>query len=193
MAPVSFYDISIVSYTKALGVLLRILQVAAKHPDVATFIESRLAPDMFPLRLQVRIATRSPVRLAEALAGKKLVPWNEARTNWGQMETSWPELIARVEKTLEILAQFGPDEVESKADEITLPMQVGPEEDGADAFRQVAAAEFTMATGMPETLFHVFITYAILRSKGVDLGKKDILIPLLPDYVLKNHPGAQVV
>ncbi|GFF61887.1 hypothetical protein IFM51744_10822 [Aspergillus udagawae] len=193
MAPVPFYDISIGCYTKALRVLLRILKVASEHPDVASFLDSRLAPDMFPLLLQVRIATRHPVRLVEALTGKQLVPWNEARTNWGQLEKSWPELIARVKKTLEILAQVGPEEAESKADDTKLPMQVGPEENGADAFLQVPAAEFTMATGIPETLFHVYITYAILRSKGVDLGKKDILIPFLPDYVLNDLPGAQVV
>lgn len=190
MAPVPFYDVSIGYYTKALRVLLRILRVAETHPDVATLLEARLYPDMFPLLLQVRIATRHPVRLAETLTGKQLVAWNETGSSWGERETSWPELIARVEKTLWILAQFEPEEVERRADEITLPMQVGPEELGADAFQQVPAAEFTMATGVPETLFHVFIAYAILRSNGVELGKKDVLIPFLPDYVFKNHPGA---
>jgi len=193
MGPVPFYDISIGSYTKALRVLLRILKVASKHPDVATFLDSRLAPDMYPLLLQVRIATRQPVRLAEALTGKQLVPWSETGTNWGQLEKSWPELIARVEKTLEILAQVGPAEAEIKAGDTKLPMQVGPEENGADAFLQMPAAEFTMATGMPETLFHVYITYAILRSKGVNLGKKDILIPFLPDHVLSELPETQAI
>ncbi|RHZ59799.1 uncharacterized protein CDV56_105670 [Aspergillus thermomutatus] len=127
---------------------LRILKVASEHPDVATFLESRLAPDMYPLLLQVRIATRHPVRLAEALTAGE----------------TWPELITRVKKTLEILAQVGPEEAE------------------------IPAAEFTMATGMPETLFHVYITYAILRSKGVDLGKKDVLIPFLPECVLNELP-----
>lgn len=185
MAPVPFFNVSVGYYAKALSVLLRILKVASEHPDVDTFPEARLAPDMFPLLLQVRIATKHPVALAEALTGKDFVVWNEDRTSWGQRETSWPELIARVEKTLDVLGQVSPEEAEDRADEITLPMQVGPETDGADAFRQVPAAEFTMATGLPEVFFHVYMTYAILRSKGVDVGKKDILIPFLPEYIFQ--------
>jgi hypothetical protein len=75
------------------------------------------------------------------------------------------------------------------AETMTLPLQIGPDALGPDAFVHVPAAEFTVANGIPEAVFHVCMTYAILRSRGVDVGKKDILIPFLPEGILEKVAG----
>ncbi|KIA75329.1 hypothetical protein HK57_00208 [Aspergillus ustus] len=192
MAPVSFYDYSIGCYTKALNVLLRILKIASTHAEVNSFLETRLAPDMHPLLFQIRAATRHSVRLVVALNGKDSRTRNEAKDEAGidwdalasSSEITFSDAIAHAEKTLAMLAHISREEVEAKADDIKLPMQVGPDSAGPDAFSNVPAIDYTMANGIPETFFHVFMTYAILRSKGVEIGKKDILIPFLPITIL---------
>ncbi|MCJ1404239.1 hypothetical protein MMC11_007464 [Xylographa trunciseda] len=193
MAPISFYDFSIGNYIKALNVLLRILKTASSYPDVASFLDARLAPDMFPLAKQVRYATRYPITLAEALTGKQLVTWNETRMMWGEEEKAWPELIARVEKTLAMLQGVDPKEAEAKADDTKMPLQVAADSNGAAAFRDIPAADFTMANGLPNVFFHVYMVYAILRSKGVDVGKKDVLISFLPGYIMDELVRKQAV
>ncbi|KAH8777802.1 hypothetical protein F5883DRAFT_544077 [Diaporthe sp. PMI_573] len=202
MSSVAFYDISIGYYAKAMTVLLGILKTASAHPDVASFLDARLAPDMYPLASQVRIATKPPVALVEALAGKELVAWWDEKlvgdrddspfvSVWGERERSWPELIARVEKTLEMLKDVDAKKANAEADEKTLPLQIAPESLGAAAFRSIPAVDFTLANGLPNVFFHVFMTYAILRSKGIDVGKKDVLIPFLPEYILEELFGKQ--
>jgi len=191
MAPVPFYDISIGYYIKTLSALLRILQVASTHPDVASFFDTRLAPDMFPLSKQVQYATRYPVALAEALTGQQLVSWNETRTMWGEQEKAWPELIVRVEKALAILKGVDPKEAEAKADDTTMKLQIGPASDGPKAVRDIPAVDFTMAQGLPNVFFHVYMAYALLRSKGVVVGKKDVLLPFVPGYIMDEMMGKQ--
>ncbi|KAI0179581.1 hypothetical protein GGR52DRAFT_312545 [Hypoxylon sp. FL1284] len=154
MAPIPFYDISIGYYTKALSVLLRILQHVSARPDVDALLYERLAPDMFPLEQQVRWATRGPVSLISALTGKPLTIWDEKQVS-DETEKTWPWLIAGVEKTLASLKDISPEEVAAKADDTMLPLQIGPDSDGPDAFRPIAAADFTLANGLPNVFFHV--------------------------------------
>ncbi|GAQ11444.1 hypothetical protein ALT_8765 [Aspergillus lentulus] len=131
--PLPFYDISIGYYTKSPPVSPSHSRVASEHPEVATFQNPGLPP------LCIRYYFRS-----------KSLPDN--LVSW-----SWLELIVRVKKTLGILAEAGPEEAESKSDDTKLPMQVGPEENGAHAFLQVPHPESSVATGLPETLCNTYI------------------------------------
>ncbi|KAL4757006.1 uncharacterized protein BDW70DRAFT_163975 [Aspergillus foveolatus] len=90
---------------------------------MATFLSVRLALGMYPLIIQVRIATWHPVRLVKALmTGQELVSRDNIET-----ETNYSSLSAE-----------------------EIPMQGGPNEVCNDAFRPVLAAGFTMVPGMPE-------------------------------------------
>ncbi|KAL5047692.1 hypothetical protein BDW71DRAFT_206061 [Aspergillus fruticulosus] len=163
---IPFYDLSIGLYTKALNVPLRIL----KRPQA----------------IQTPDRRQTPNATCHSLGRQDVVPWDENATDLNQVAlTTWTDVTAHVEKTLELLAQVKPEEVETKAPATKLPIQVGPDADGPHAFRDVSAIESTMASGIPETLFHVYVAYAILRNRGVDVGKKDILIPFLPGDALR--------
>ncbi|KAF4627384.1 hypothetical protein G7Y89_g10771 [Cudoniella acicularis] len=186
MASVSFYDYSIGYYTKALNVLLRILKMASSHPDIESFLEARLAPDMLPLLMQIRIATVPPMTLVRALTSNEPVTWDQMRMATGEQEKAWPELIEHVEKTPGILEEVNPNEVETKSDDTKLPLYAKPDSD-------VPVDDFTMANGIPTVFLHVYMAYAILRFKGVDVGKKDILIPSLPGYILDEFTPKQAV
>ncbi|KAI1862677.1 uncharacterized protein JN550_010014 [Neoarthrinium moseri] len=187
MAPVTFHETTIGTFSKILAVLLRILDAASPHPDVDSFLDLRLTPDMLPLGAQARIVTVAPINLVERLTGKQLVTWNEKRTMWGEQEKVWSELIARVKMTLEILKAVDLVEVEAKADKTKLSLIVGPEDAGASSFMEVPAIDCMLANGLPNTYFHLYMVYSLLRSNGVDIGKRDVLIPFLPSYILEGY------
>ncbi|KAK0735117.1 hypothetical protein B0T26DRAFT_690851 [Lasiosphaeria miniovina] len=57
MAPVSSTSPSFCVHIELLHVMRRILELASMHPDAVTLLDARLAPDMFPLGAQIRVAT----------------------------------------------------------------------------------------------------------------------------------------
>lgn len=187
---ISFYEYSIGSYTKALKVLLRILTKASTHPDAASLLDARLAPDMWTLAHQVQIAAAFAVALAEALVGAQLVAWNERRDSFGGDDKCWADVLARVEKALAVLAEVDPAQADSRVaggEGLKLPMRVGSE-----FTFQVPAADCVLTNGLPNVFFHVYTAYAILRSRGVEIGKKDVLVPFLPGYVADEMARMQM-
>ncbi|KAK3382213.1 hypothetical protein B0T24DRAFT_660964 [Lasiosphaeria ovina] len=87
--PRQLHESSFCVCIKPLHVMRRILEVASTHPDAVTLLDARPAPDMFPLGAQIRVATHYP-----------LVEWDSARVMWGECETEWPGIFARIAKTL---------------------------------------------------------------------------------------------
>ncbi len=74
-----------------------------------------------------------------------------------------------MEKTLVLLKAIDPSEVEGVDDKLlTLPTA-----DGGTAETTLLAV--TLSYAVPNFFFHVNMAYAILRSKGVPLGKNDYL------------------
>lgn len=179
MASITFYDYSVGTYTQALSMLLGILQkAAAQHPnDATTLLDTRLAPDMWPLRRQVQITVAFAAELAAALGSTSPqavgIDWSEDE------ERTWPSATARVEGVLARLRAVGPGEAGARvAAGLTLPLRVPDSPELA-----VPATDSVRAYGLPNVFFHVYMAYAILRSQGVQLGKRDVLMPFLPPYI----------
>ncbi len=83
-------------------------------------------------------------------------------------ETTFAELKERIAKTVAFIESIDPAKFEGGVDrDITIPT---PSFDlkwkGADYLRQFA---------LPNFYFHVTVLYAILRTKGVSVGKQDYL------------------
>lgn len=127
-------------------------------PDV--FLECRLAPDQFALARQVQIACDTAKLAASRLSGRDAPA--QADT-----ETTIDELRARVHSVVEYLDGFtAKDFAEAAGRSITQPRWEGKTMSGADYFVEHA---------LPNFYFHLSHTYAILRSNGVRLGKRDYL------------------
>ena len=160
------YDASIPTMTRALGHLAGILQKAADHAatkgiDPAVLIESRLYPDMFPLYQQVLrtadIAKAGAARLAQTQPPA-----------FDHSETTFPELIERVRKTIAYLETLKPEQFEG-AGERMVTWQIG------ERTKSMQGLPHLQQFVLPNFFFHETTAYAILRHNGVKLGKRDFL------------------
>src|SRR5580692_3683295 len=118
----SLYDISIPVLIRGLTNMSAILDKAAAHAaakkfDSVALAQSRLFPDMHPLARQVQIACDTAKGAAARLAQVEIPKHPDT-------ETTFPELKARIAKTLEFLKTITPAQVqggESRDIEIKFP------------------------------------------------------------------------
>ena len=162
----SMYQISIPVFTRALNNLSAILNKGAAHAearkiDPSVFINSRLAPDMFPLSRQVQIATDAVKGCAARLAGLDI-------PSFADTEASFPELQERIAKTQAFLNSVTEAQLEgSETKTVLLKIR------GNDV--EMKGLPYLNGFVLPNLFFHVTTAYAILRHNGVELGKSDYL------------------
>ncbi len=132
----------------------------ARGFDAEVIVESRLAPDMFPFRRQVQAVCDAAKFTAARLGGREAPSHPDT-------ETTLAELRARVEATVAYLDTFAEADLEGAANLILSPKFLqGQSIRGEDYLRDFAT---------PNYRFHLTISYAILRSNGVPLGKRTYL------------------
>jgi len=135
---------------------------AAKKIDPTVLVQSRLAPDMFPLSRQVQIACDMANNGSARLAGVDPPPFEDK-------ETTLDELKARVAKTVAYVKSVDGKKIDASGDrEITFPL--GPTNKG-----HMKGDEYLNHFVLPNFYFHCTAAYAILRHCGVDVGKQDFL------------------
>ena len=83
-------------------------------------------------------------------------------------ETSFPELIARVQKTTAYLETLTPEQIDG-SEEKSVTLTVGKDT------MTFEGLPFLLSFILPNVYFHVTTAYDILRHCGVDLGKLDYL------------------
>jgi len=130
--------------------------------DPAVLVTSRLYSDMFPLARQVQIASDLARRGVARLAGLEA-------PSLADSETSFPELIDRLQLSIDYLDGFRADQIDgSEEREITVPI-------GRGEMITMMGWPFLSMFVLPNVYFHATTTYAILRHNGVVLGKRDFL------------------
>jgi hypothetical protein len=135
---------------------------AAKSIEPDAFLQARLYPDMFPLVKQVQIAADFARGISARLAGAE-VPVYEGK------EKSFADLDSLLAQTLEFVASMQPSRFEgSEAKEIVL-------RPGTLKEKKLTGQTYLAAYGLPQFLFHVTTSYAILRHNGVPIGKRDFM------------------
>lgn len=155
-------------WKKMLGQLDKWLTTATafateKKFDPNLFLQFRLAPDQFAFARQVQAACDTAKLAASRLTGKE-APTHEDK------EQTIAELQARVQSVIAYLDSFKEaDFADAASKSITQPRWEGKVMTGADYFVEHA---------LPNFFFHAAHTYAILRHRGVKLGKRDYLGPL---------------
>jgi len=163
---ISMYRASVPVMTNTLGNLVGILEKGAAYAearkiDPAVLITARLYPDMFPLSRQVQIASDNAKGPVARLAGQEPPKFEDN-------EASFPELIARVQKTIAFLQTFTPAQIdgsEERAIQITLR--------GQPVTYQ--GLPYLLHHALPNLFFHVTTAYNILRHNGVEVGKRDFI------------------
>jgi len=162
----SMYQASIPVFLRMLGNLSAILDKAAAHAEAkkineTVFITARLAPDMLALSNQIQIASDSAKGCAARLAGIE-VP------SYADTETTFPELKARIEKTVAFLKSIKPEQIDG-SEERNINIKQRTRE------LNLPGQSFLLHYAMPNFYFHVTTTYDILRHNGVEVGKTDYL------------------
>jgi uncharacterized protein len=167
---ISMHNASVGVYLKILGNLAKILDkaeqwVTERKIDPAAILQARLAPDMFTFTRQIQIATDMAKGTAGRLAGHELPRYEDN-------ETSFPELKARVAKTIAFLESLPAAAFEgSESRKVTL--KLGPP--GQQREIEFVGLDYLQGFGTPNVYFHYSMVYALLRHNGLALGK--------PDYV----------
>jgi len=164
----AMYDASVPTVTRALTNLVGVLEKGAAHAeakkiDPAVLVGSRLYPDMFPLTRQVQIACDVAKLGSARLAGVEGPKWEDN-------EASFPDLIARVRKTIDYLATLKPEQFDDGSRMVTFPTQ-------KESYTW-PAARYLYQRVLPNVFFHCATAYNILRHNGVEVGKGDFLGPM---------------
>ena len=162
----SFYDATVPAFLQILGSLQGILGKAEAHcqakniqPEV--LLNARLYPDMLPLSKQIQIASDSAKGGVARLAGSEPPKFDDN-------EASFPELVARLRKTITYLESVKPEQIDGSEDKtVTWKTQT--------ATRTMQGMPYLLNHVTPNVYCHVTTAYAILRHCGIEIGKQDFL------------------
>jgi len=163
---ITLYDVSVASFVKHLNILSHLLTKAAefakeKGINAADVPGWTLAEDMKPLSFQIQTAA------------------NTAKNTLGRMGVDLPavpddektleDLQKRLADTVALLAKVDRAAVEGKDDHpVSVPI-------GGGKVLDFTAKQAVLNMAVPNFYFHCAMAYAILRNKGVQVGKADWL------------------
>ena len=163
---ISMYQASAPRFAHTLRNLSAILDKAqayaeAKKLEPSVLGAQRLIADMFPLARQVQIACDTAKGAVARLAGIEI-------PQHADTEQTIPELKARIAKVLDFIESVPAAKIEG-SDEREVVMKMRGQDMKFQGFQYLAGH------ALPNFYFHVTTAYNILRSNGVEIGKRDYL------------------
>lgn len=162
----SLYDTSIPVFVRGFGNLSAILEKGRAFADErglphSELLEARLIEDMAPLTAQVQ-------RCSDTAKGVAVRVGQMANVAMADTETSFDELQARIAATVEFLKAAPAAGFAGREDAgVTLPTPNGD--------IPFVAKDYVLGFALPNFFFHLTTAYALLRMKGVPIGKLDYL------------------
>ncbi|KAK9327172.1 hypothetical protein V1520DRAFT_349516 [Lipomyces starkeyi] len=170
--PAPLYDFSIPLFIRGLETLSHIIKKGEEYANemgnpLSEFVEWRLTPDMKPLSFQVFRATDTAKNSIVRIVGAEPVLMEDN-------ETTIEALQARITKTIELLTAADASKFAGK-EEAQVVLTLGPRE-----FLMTGQSYITNYA-MPNFFFHLNTAYAILRSRGVPIGKVDYLTSFMTE------------
>jgi|SRR5690554_401076 len=141
-----------VRYLKLLNQLLANLNSQAESEK--ELLNARLSPDMFPLKIQVKVAA------SFALRASCRDP-NDALADLGEKIESVDGLVSYVQDVIKFIEKSNPyeeNEVEDKAGFKTIRMN---------------SQEYIYHFSLPNFFFHLSMVYAIAKNHGLSVTKGD--------------------
>lgn len=162
----SLYDASIPLFLRGFDTLSAILEKGRAFADEtgiahSDLLEARLIEDMAPLTAQIQrcsdTAKNTAVRVGQV-----------ASVAMPDTETSFDDLQARIAATVAFLKAVPAESFEGRED-ATVTLQT-PKGDVP-----FVARDYVLGFVLPNFYFHLTTAYALLRAKGVPIGKLDYL------------------
>ena len=164
---VNLYDATVPVFTKLLGGMNKWLDKAValgeqKKFDPETLLQARLAPDQYPLLVQIQAACDQAKYTVAKLSGKE--PPSHPDT-----EKTIAEVRERIKKVCDYMATMKREDF------------VGAEERPCKHTWMPAAlrgGDYLDHFALPNFHFHRTTAFSILRHNGVDIGKNDFIVEL---------------
>jgi hypothetical protein len=162
---ISLYSGFVPVCLQLLGGLKTVLTKAEEHTkaqkwDTGVVLNLRFYPDMFTLERQVRQVCNHALG-AGRVAGVDL-------PTLADQDNSFAESHARIDKTVDFLKGLSPGQFAGKDEaDVTFPMGGQP--------RTMKCQSYLYHFAMLQVQFHATTAYDILRSVGVNIGKRDYL------------------
>ncbi|HEX4302549.1 MAG TPA: DUF1993 domain-containing protein [Rhizomicrobium sp.] len=165
---ISMYQVSVPVFTRNLSALAAVLDKAAafaeaKKFDQTVLLNTRLYPDMFPLTVQVGQVCTHAARGVAQLSGM-------TQPEFAGPETTLAALKDRVLKTLEFVKSATPAQIDGTEDK-DIVLKFGTRE------MPFKGEQFLVGFTLPNFFFHYTTAYNILRSIGLEVGKRDFMGP----------------
>lgn len=177
-SPTTLHDATIEYFINGMATMKHILQKAKEHApeEAASYPSARLYPDMLPLSNQVQIASNAAKNFVKRVLPERDLPV------WEDNEETLDQLFERIDKTVAFLKTITPADLAGvEAHHTEVP--TGRDEAGKVITGKISAKGAALAFAVPNFNFHLVIAYAILRVKGVPLGKKDFLTTFVTPYL----------
>lgn len=130
--------------------------------DTAVVLNLRFYPDMFPLERQVRQVCNHALGAARvAGVGLPSLP---------DQDNSFAEIQSRIDKVIDCLKGLRPHQIDGKDDaKVTVTIGGQPQE--------LSGQNYLYHFAILQVQFHATTAYDLLRSTGVNIGKRDYLGP----------------
>lgn len=165
---IALYDVSVASYLQTLGGVANVLSKGAKWSvetgtDLTEIVDTRVHPDMFPFSFQVvSVCHHSRGAIAALKSGTATPPPPAPAGGYPALQQLVDDAIAalKAETPDSINALAGGDVIFKLSEQFKMPF---------------TAENFILSFSLPNFYFHATTTYAILRQKGVQLGKRDFM------------------
>lgn len=162
----SFYDVSVGSYTQVVEAAAGWLEKAREHFDAAgqsadAVVGERLYEDMADFHFQVVCITHHSLEALRGMEAGEFSPPDYPQTDYAGLEQM-------TQATLGALRDMSPDAINGLADR-RLVFKLGGNE------IPFTAENFLLSFSLPNFYFHTTTAYDILRARGVPLGKRDFL------------------
>jgi len=161
---VELYTASVGVFVRGLDGLSAILRkgeayAAANRLKESDILHARLFSDMFPLYRQVEIVCDFAGQVPARLSGLEVPPDLAGNTDFARLHT-------RISEKKQFLNGLSPSQFEGR-DELSIDFPVGEES------MTLPASQYLLNFAIQNYFFHFVTAYAILRTLGVELGKRD--------------------
>lgn len=171
MAPKSFHTIALTPIIFGLKNAAAVICKGEAHSkdnniDPAEYLTARLYPDMGDFCYQVYRFTGTARHIVER--SNPSVPI----LGLVDVETTFPELLERVQKTLEYIESIEAKDLDGREDD-EIVLRLGEQLPKGPLEVRFTAFEYVLQQAHPNFWFHVTMMYGILRHNGVPVGKLD--------------------
>lgn len=163
----TLYDATVAGFIQTVGALGGVLKKGRAHceangVDLTGVLESRIYPNMLPLRYQVQAVIGHSVGAVEGVKGGEFKP------PYGTPTADWAAIEADTAAALETLKGYTPEEINA-LDERDVVFNLGERK------LPFTGGGFLLSFSMPNVHFHATTAYDLLRAQGAPLGKSDYI------------------